>query len=207
MIEQYNNDRLMKHIKHIKRILLTVIITLLLSNAYFAYRWQRETFREITYFISPDATLPAYGKDQKNTKSRNLWEIENFSENLIGHMLAHTKENFDENINKAFRLLDRKSINRFLNIIESDNLEEMYKENDGNSKLTIKNITIDMSKYPFEIMVEFELEVNFIGREEKIKTTSNVYFHAETVKRSKPNPYGLIATHLYFLTPKDEKKE
>ena len=185
---------------------LTVIVALLASNAYFALMWKREAFREVTYFVTPDATLPAYGKDAKSSKGRNKWEVENFAEELLKSMLEHNKGNFDENINRAISRLDRQSINKFLKIIDGDNLEEMYKENDANAKLTIQRVVVDMSKYPFEVMIEFELEVNFIGREEKIKTKSCVYFHAETVKRSKKNPYGIVATHLYFLTPKEKNK-
>lgn len=212
MKEKFNTDRLMKQVKQLQYVFIVTLALLLLSNAYFAFMWQKEAFSEVTYFVSPEATYPSYAKKTRHEKVRHVWEVENFAKTLVSTTLAHTGETYDDDLEHMLRMIDKESRYRMLKQFIADDLEALYKQHGAMSHIEIEKILVDMKTMPYNVIIVYEFTLRFIGQEEQNppqKTRGAIYFRAMAVPRNKLNPYGLKATHMKLVEapPLEEKRE
>ncbi|MEM7362118.1 MAG: hypothetical protein AAF335_03855 [Bacteroidota bacterium] len=204
MKERFNCDRLMRYVKAQQYVFVSVLAVSVVSNIYFAYRWQRAAFREVTYFVTPDATYPAFASRKSSSKSRHKWEVENFAEELIVKMLDHSGDTYDEDLEYALRMMDKESGYKLLKQFIEDDLEALYKQHNGVSNIIVKEVIVDTSRAPFEVLVIYDMQVRFVGMEKKIEpkvTRGAIFLQAIVVPRCKKNPYGLKAVRVTFVEP------
>ena len=208
MKEKFNTDRLMRYVKKQQYLFVSILALLLGSNIYFAYQWQRATFREVTYFVTPDATYPAFASGERQSKSRHKWELENFAQELIVRMLDHSGDTYDNDLHHALGMMDKVSGYKLLKQFIQDDLEALYKQHNAVSRITIKEVTVDMSRAPFEILIVYDMHLRFVGIEKDVKpktTRGAVFLQTTVVPRCKKNPYGLKAVKVAFVEPPKPK--
>ena len=210
MKESFNNDRLMKLIKRLQYTFAATLGMLLISNAYLAYKWQQAAFREVTYFVSPDATYPAVATTDTSLKRRHIWEVENFAAQLTTKVLAHSADTFDNNVEGVLHLMDKESGLRLIKQFLEDDLEALYKQHDGVSVIQVVDVVVDMDRMPFEVLVIYDFQMCFMGLKEQPSHTTRgaLFFKATTIPRCKTNPYGLKALSMGFVeVPESRRKQ
>ena len=210
MREKFNTDRLMKYVKAQQYVFVSVLALCIASNIYFAYQWQRAAFREVTYFVTPDATYPAFASRKSALKSRHKWEVENFAQELIVRMLHHSGDTYDEDVEHALHMMDKESGYRLLKQFIEDDLEALYKQHNGVSTITVKEVIVDMSRAPFEVLIVYDMHIRFVGIEKEVKpktTRGAVFLQTVVMPRCKKNPYGLKAVRVAFVEPPKRGKK
>lgn len=199
-IEDFNTKKLMKKTNAVINSLKVVVALLLVSNAFFAYQWQRSAFRDVVYLVHPEAT-EVTKRSEISHKRRIRWEIENFAEMVTKTTLSHSKQSYDNDMERLFEMVTRPVMAKLLHRFSLDGYEMMYKEDDAISEVAIDHIDTRFVGSEIEVLATYILKVNFLNLkdhpEKKIK--GGLFLILTPTKRSKENPYGLTVIDMKFV--------
>ncbi len=204
-VQQFNASKLAGVMRRLRRLLWGLCLMLGTMMLFFAYQWQRALKSKLTYFVTPEATYPAH----RRTHNTDELEIRNFTRFFLQHAFAHNEFTYKDNLNHALLVMDRKSGLYLKSKFGEEAIYELYQHYNGVSTMEIKEVQVNLERYPYEVAAYYKTTLHFVGLEgeEDQALSGGVYFQLSEVPRSPENPYGLMISHFDFIADAHEKNK
>lgn len=208
-VKAYNSYQLSQVIRTWQRLLLALTLILTLLALFFAYQWHRTASRDVTYFVTPEATLAAYKRPY--AIGRDPFELENFTVQFLQNAFAHNEFTYKDHLNKALQVMDRKSGLYLKSQFKEEEIEEVYKAYNGVSVVAVDRIELNQEEYPYQVAAFYKTTLHFVGLDEQEQLAADqvalggVCFQLTTTPRSSQNPYGLVISKFRFIAYETEE--
>ena len=196
-VQAFNASKLSSVLQRLRRLLWGLCLLLGGLLLFFAYQWQQALKSNLTYFVTPEATYPAH----RRPHTTDELEIKNFTRLFLQHAFAHNEFTYKDNLNQALLLMDRKSGLYLKSKFSEEAIYELYQHYNGVSTLAIKEVQVNLDRYPYEVAAYYQTTLHFVGLEgeEDQALSGGVYFQLSEVPRSQENPYGLLISQFDFI--------
>ena len=211
-VDSFNSRKIGILIQRIQYLFIMVTVTLTGLVCFFAFKWFSVSTQEAVYFVTPEGTYCS--KKRRYAIRCEEFELENFSIQFMKHAFENNEYTYEDHLNAALSVMDRKSGLLLKSKFNEDNLFDLYKNYNGVSTLAIDSFQANMEDYPYEVVIFYTVKMDFLGLEAKKivgeggkKVSGGVYFKLKTTHRSKENPYGLCITHFSFVDYKHKDND
>lgn len=201
----FDNTRyLSQWIRQLYSALLITLTTTTCLAVFFAYKWFQASNLDNVYLLAPDQTIMAHRTD--GTLARSQYEIRAFAHLFLEKAFAHNEYVWEENLEQVADLMDQESAQLFLSKMDSS-IESLYKERNAISTVHLKEIEINNTQQPYEVLLYYITQLQFAAAGEivydKAEVEGGIYFQIMPLLRSQRNPFGMQIRKLKFLQKKE----
>jgi hypothetical protein len=193
-----------KAFKATQRIAIAAVSLLVLSNFIWAaaYFFAGKKGEEKVYVVSDGGTVAAaLVGDYRPT----VYEAKNQARNFMSLMHAHDAGNYNDRINAALKLVDKKVGARLYNRMKKGGILEHYTRFNSRTEIRIDSVVVDMSIEPYKGSVYCRQLYKYDAESETIPIAAD--FEMIRTHRSDANPFGLLITNFDYKAyhPKSER--
>lgn len=193
-------------IRSVYRALLIALVITASSAVFFAKKWYDASKLDNVYILSSDNTLVAKRTD--GSMARSSYEIMAFAKFFLEKAFAHHEYCWEYNLTEVTDLMDKESASLFLSKMD-DSIEALYKERNAISTVSLKDIEVNTSTHPYEVLLYYTTTLQFSSLGDIIyddaAVEGGIYFQIEPLSRSKKNPFGMQIRKLKFLQKQSSK--
>jgi len=188
-------------------LVLFLVISLGGLSCFLGYLVFKQNRSDLVYFATLDGTYVGTKQADTTHNTRESFEVENFAMRFIQDGFAHSENNYQENIERALTVMNNASRVTLKKLFSDDSLFQVYKESNGVTTVTIKQIATDTTSYPYKTEINFQTDLKFLTGQGKVKTHSYhqvIALEMQPTARCSKNPYGLMITDLTFLNNEEK---
>jgi len=165
----------------------------------FYIRLQKERDQKV-YVVTEGNTYEAFKSDDQNRADS---EIKNHVRFFYKTMFEHDQYSYEENVNYALKLINRKDGSKILKDLEDGNILNIYKKYDSRTQILIDSIRIDKSVDPWIISCYAAQRAIYEDEIKEIPIASRC--NMTRINRSNENPFGLVIYNFEFIRYKREE--
>ena len=188
-------------------LLAALLITASLA-VFFSKKWYDASKLDNVYVLSSDNTFLAQRVD--GSMARSSYEIIAFAKVFLEKAFAHNEYSFESNLAEVTELMDQESARFFLSKMD-ESIEALYKERNAISTVSLKDIEVNTTTHPYEVLLYYTTTLQFASLGETIyddrEVEGGVYFQVKPLSRSQKNPFGMQIRNIKFLQKPSDKKD
>lgn len=167
---------------------------------YFQFRAIVDQQKEIIYVSTPSGTFQAVQATQREV---HPVEINKHSEMFIHAMFSHDADSYDEHLNSAMHLINKKDGMLIIEQFEgpkgkNSSVRDGYIRWGSRTEVMVDSIKTVSNEMTPMVNAYFK-QRHFIGSELKSELAIALQYRVVDVYRSDKNPYGLQITNLDFI--------
>ena len=92
-----------------------------------------------------------------------------------------------------------------------ESIEALYKERNAISTVSLKEIEVNTTTHPYEVLLYYTTTLQFASLAETIyedaEVEGGIYFQVKLLSRSQKNPFGMQIRNIKFLQKPSDKKD
>lgn len=188
-------------------LLAALLITASLA-VFFGKKWYDASKLDNVYVLSSDNTFLAQRVD--GSMARSSYEIIAFAKVFLEKAFAHNEYSFESNLAEVTELMDQESARFFLSKMD-ESIEALYKERNAISTVSLKDIEVNTTTHPYEVLLYYTTTLQFASLGETIyddrEVEGGIYFQVKPLSRSQKNPFGMQIRNIKFLQKPSDKNE
>lgn len=188
-------------------LLAALLITASLA-VFFGKKWYDASKLDNVYVLSSDNTFLAQRVD--GSMARSSYEIIAFAKVFLEKAFAHNEYSFESNLSEVTELMDQESARFFLSKMD-ESIEALYKERNAISTVSLKDIEVNTTTHPYEVLLYYTTTLQFASLGETIyddrEVEGGIYFQVKPLSRSQKNPFGMQIRNIKFLQKQSDKNE
>ena len=188
-------------------LLAALLITASLA-VFFGKKWYDASKLDNVYVLSSDNTFLAQRVD--GSMARSSYEIIAFAKVFLEKAFAHNEYSFESNLAEVTELMDQESARFFLSKMD-ESIEALYKERNAISTVSLKDIEVNTTTHPYEVLLYYTTTLQFASLGESIyddrEVEGGIYFQVKPLSRSQKNPFGMQIRNIKFLQKPSDKNE
>ena len=188
-------------------LLAALLITASLA-VFFGKKWYDASKLDNVYILSSDNTFLAQRVD--GSMARSSYEIIAFAKVFLEKAFAHNEYSFESNLSEVTELMDQESARFFLSKMD-ESIEALYKERNAISTVSLKDIEVNTTTHPYEVLLYYTTTLQFASLGESIyddrEVEGGIYFQVKPLSRSQKNPFGMQIRNIKFLEKPSDKNE
>jgi len=188
-------------------LLAALLITASLA-VFFGKKWYDASKLDNVYILSSDNTFLAQRVD--GSMARSSYEIIAFAKVFLEKAFAHNEYSFESNLSEVTELMDQESARFFLSKMD-ESIEALYKERNAISTVSLKDIEVNTTTHPYEVLLYYTTTLQFASLGETIyddrEVEGGIYFQVKPLSRSQKNPFGMQIRNIKFLQKPSDKNE
>ena len=188
-------------------LLAALLITASLA-VFFGKKWYDASKLDNVYILSSDNTFLAQRVD--GSMARSSYEIIAFAKVFLEKAFAHNEYSFESNLSEVTELMDQESARFFLSKMD-ESIEALYKERNAISTVSLKDIEVNTTTHPYEVLLYYTTTLQFASLGETIyddrEVEGGIYFQVKPLSRSQKNPFGMQIRNIKFLQKQSDKNE
>ena len=188
-------------------LLAALLITASLA-VFFGKKWYDASKLDNVYVLSSDNTFLAQRVD--GSMARSSYEIIAFAKVFLEKAFAHNEYSFESNLSEVTELMDQESARFFLSKMD-ESIEALYKERNAISTVSLKDIEVNTTTHPYEVLLYYTTTLQFASLGETIyddrEVEGGIYFQVKPLSRSQKNPFGMQIRNIKFLQKPSDKNE